>query len=55
MSYLSVYTDDIDCVGPDEGILGEIFSTMNAVWPSREVDSGFMLGMKREFYDEGGG
>jgi hypothetical protein len=27
---------------------------MNAVWPSREVDSGFMLGIKREFFEEGG-
>jgi hypothetical protein len=54
VSYLSVYTDDIDCVGPDEGILGEIFETMNRVWPSREVDSGFMLGVKRDFYEEDG-
>ena len=54
VSYLSVYTDDIDYVGPDEGILEEIYQTMNRVWPSREVDSGFMLGMKREIYEEGG-
>ena len=54
VSYLSVYTDDIDCVGPDEGVLEEIFQTMHKIWPSREVDSGFMLGIKRDFYEEKG-
>lgn len=55
VNYLSVYTDDIDCVGPDMGVLEEIYRVMDGVWPSREVDSGFMLGMKREFYETEGG
>ena len=55
VNYLSVYTDDIDCIGPDEDILNDIYKTMNGVWESREVDSGFMLGIKREFYRNEGG
>jgi hypothetical protein len=29
VSYTFVYTDDIDCVGPDEGVLEEMCKTMN--------------------------
>ena len=54
VNYLSVYTDDIDCVGPVESVLDEIYDVMNGVWPSRVVDSGFMLGVKRDFCKEGG-
>ena len=39
VNYLSVYTDDIDCIGPDEDILNDIYKTMNGVWESREIDS----------------
>jgi hypothetical protein len=55
-SYTSVHTDDVGCVGPDEGVfLEETCKTMSGVWEPREVDSNFMLGMKRDFYaDEKG-
>ena len=31
VSYLSIYTDDIDAVGPDEDVLEKIYSVMNKV------------------------
>ena len=55
VNYMSVYADDIDCVGPDEGVLKEIYDTMCGVWESREVDSSFMLGVKRDFYKDSKG
>lgn len=54
VSYMSVYTDDIDVVGPDEKVLEKIRDVMNGVWTCKYVPSDFMLGMKRDIYEEKG-
>ena len=53
-SYMSVYTDDIDVVGPDEKVLEMVRDVMHKVWNCKYVPSDFMLGMKREIFEEKG-
>jgi hypothetical protein len=53
-SYMSVYTDDIDVIGPDPEVLEKIRLVMNKHWKCKIVPSDFMLGIKREVYVEGG-
>ena len=40
-------TDDRDCYGTSQSILTDIFAGINAKWRSKEVDSDFMLGIKK--------
>lgn len=54
VSCLSMYTDDIDAVGPDEEALEKLYSVMNKVWRCKVVPSDFMLGVKREMFVENG-
>ena len=53
-SYMSVYTDDIDVIGPDPEVLEKIRLVMNQQWKCKVVPSDFMLGVKREIYVEEG-
>ena len=54
VSYLSIYTDDIDAVGPDEEVLAKIYEVMNKVWTCKVVPNDFMLGVKRDIFVENG-
>ena len=53
-SYMSVYTDDIDVVGPDKNVLEKIRLVMNASWKCKIVPSDFMLGIQRDIFVEEG-
>ena len=53
-SYMSVYTDDIDVVGPDKEVLEKIRLVMNKAWNCKIVPSNFMLGVQRDVYMEEG-
>ena len=53
-SYMSVYTDDIDVVGPDKDVLEKIRVVMDKHWTCKIVPSDFMLGVQRDiFMDKG--
>ena len=54
VSYMSVYTDDIDVVGPKPEVLEKIRLVMNEHWKCKVVPSDFMLGIKRDIYVEEG-
>ena len=46
-AWVSIHTDDCDCYGTSKSILTDIFAGINAKWRSKEVDSDFMLGIKK--------
>ena len=46
-AWVSIHTDDCDCYGTSKDILKDIFAAVNAKWTSKEVDSDFMLGIKK--------
>lgn len=48
VTWLLVWTDDVDMVGEDESTLTDIYNRINAVWESKLVDPSYMLGIKRE-------
>ena len=47
-AWVSIHTDDCDCYGTSKAILTDIFAGINAKWRSKEVDSDFMLGIKKK-------
>ena len=47
-AWVLVHTDDCDGYGTSKKILDDIFEITNQKWKAKEVDSSFMLGIKRE-------
>ena len=48
-AWISIHTDDCDGFGTSDAILNDIYNAMNRQWKAKEVDSNFMLGVKRRF------
>lgn len=43
-----IHTDDVDMIGSDEKMMREIFDKCHKQWEVKEVDSEFILGVKRK-------
>ena len=46
-----IHTDDCDMIGSDDSILQAILDACHEEWEVKEVDAGFMLGVKRTLID----
>ena len=43
-----IHTDDVDMVGGNKAMMQEIYDKCNKKWSCKEVNSDFILGVKRE-------
>ena len=46
-----IHTDDCDMIGSGDSMLQAILDACHEEWEVKEVDSGFMLGVKRTLID----